>query len=428
MTGPRVSHRTKILLAILAAALIAFIAFFGDVRAAYQAGRVQQAMDDHDWQQALALLDRFPEKSKESAHWHFLQGRIARRSGNHLLATAAFDRAASLGWREWDIARQRLLAKAQLQIGEAEDELKQIVTSGVADEEAEEIYEAMSQGYLSSMRLADAARSLKFWSEWQPQNPVPHLWMGDLHKRLENPDAAILEFEAAVKCDPEHVEARLKLAQLRLEQLQIEPAAELFKQCQVGEFQALATLGLAECLRRQGAHLEAKSLLHEALIFDLPPEQQAEALSALGQVALEEQEYAQAAKILGDAVAIDPNIPASRLALATALTHMGQTARADVERKTARQIIDRHNRLVGVTRQVLQQPQNADLRCEAGQILLEQGMTGPGVMWLQTALQLDPDHRAAHETLAAHFRSAGDEARARQHELHTLKESRPGSR
>jgi Tfp pilus assembly protein PilF len=61
-------------------------------------------------------------------------------------------------------------------------------------------------------------------------------------------------------------------------------------------------------------------------------------------------------------------------------------------------------------------PENADLRWEAGRILMDQGMLTEGAAWMSTALIYDPDHKATHESLAEYYETIRpDEALARQH-------------
>ena len=53
------------------------------------------------------------------------------------------------------------------------------------------------------------------------------------------------------------------------------------------------------------------------------------------------------------------------------------------------------DRLDELTRQISIAPHNADLRFEAGQIMLRNGQETEGLRWLASALQEDPSHAAA---------------------------------
>jgi predicted Zn-dependent protease len=63
-------------------------------------------------------------------------------------------------------------------------------------------------------------------------------------------------------------------------------------------------------------------------------------------------------------------------------------------------------RLEEVTRQLASDPHNADLRCEAGRIMLRNGLETEGLRWLASALKEDPSHPATLQTLAEHNKTA----------------------
>src|SRR6185437_4666788 len=97
------------------------------------------------------------------------------------------------------------------------------------------------------------------------------------------------------------------------------------------------------------------------------------------------------------------------------LTAVGQDELAAVERERGRATSDRHGRLMRTTSKAVEEPQNPDLRCEAGLILMEQGFWSEGADWIKTALAIDPRHRAAHEGLAKFYDHLGDVEQAKQH-------------
>lgn len=399
-TRVRNSQRTILLCVALAVLVVVALYFREGVQAAYLSTSAQSALRRGEFANAIAHLDRVTP-AQRGAQWHFLRAKAERRSGNVQAAEDSLKVASDMGWHEDQITRQRLLLKAQSNIRDVEVELKAAVSAGGTDEEAEEAYEAMARGYLSALRFKESAECLEFWSEWQPNNPIPHVWKGMLHDRAENPEFAIQAYQEALKCDPTNTEARLKLAKIHLDQLQIEAAAELFAEClhEVDSSQE-ALLGLADCKRRLGAPGEAKSLLHDALLLKLEPYQAAQALGILAKLAQEEGLNAQAVHLFSQSISLNPNDFSNRLAYAAALLQAGQPTAAEAERKTARAMSERHNRLENVIRQVTQRPLDADLRVEAGNILLEQGMPAAGIMWLETALQIDPKHPAANQALA----------------------------
>jgi len=66
-------------------------------------------------------------------------------------------------------------------------------------------------------------------------------------------------------------------------------------------------------------------------------------------------------------------------------------------------------------RQVLESPEDADVRCEVGRVFLRNGMAEDGVRWLRSALVHDPWHPGAHRALAEHHEALGQADRAATH-------------
>jgi tetratricopeptide (TPR) repeat protein len=206
--------------------------FFEDIRHGYQAIQLRNAFRQRDWKSALAMLDAHPQQGNKAAEWNYLRAKAARRSGDHQAAAQALKAASESGWNRDDIAREQILLNAQSgNIADVEKDLQQLRLAGATDEQAEEIYEASARGLMMSLRFADAFQCLKFWAEWQSDNPLPHLWLGELHQRLEDPQLAANSFAEVLKRDPRHLEGKLKLGGVRLSQLEIEKAEVLFKEC-----------------------------------------------------------------------------------------------------------------------------------------------------------------------------------------------------
>ena len=56
-----------------------------------------------------------------------------------------------------------------------------------------------------------------------------------------------------------------------------------------------------------------------------------------------------------------------------------------------------------IARILVDRPGNADLRYEAGKIFMDMGMKEDGAAWLQTVLQMQPNHPQARETLETYL-------------------------
>lgn len=425
------ASRRQIGLLSLAGALgVGLAASLADISSAYRLAAVRQALRRGDADGARTLLEQHAVHDEQSSQFHYLSACAARRGGELSDAKRHLELAKNLGWPTDDIRREGLLIRARDgRIKEVEGQLAELLQAGQSDEAAEEIYEAMAQAYLASFFVEDAVRCLTYWSQWQPKNLLPRLWMADLDERIENPIAAIAEYRKILEIEPDHPEVLAKLGRLLLDNLEVDEAVVLFSRClALAPETPLAALGLAECRRRQGANQEAKDLLNEALPLDLTPNQVGVAMSSLGKIALEDRDYARAVQMLEESVALDPNEASSRVALAAALSAVGQDEQAAAERQRASEMVARNDRLGHLMREIATKPSDPDLRCEAGLILMEQGFAAAGAGWLKTALEVVPDHRAAHDGLAKYNKSIGDLDRPRQRQSAAKRDATPARR
>jgi tetratricopeptide (TPR) repeat protein len=415
------------LLGLLVTVSVVLALRFPDIGLAYRISAARQAIRAREFQTAIDTLERAKSRGQFHSRWQYLLACAYRRNGNLRQAEHCLRLASDLGWPKADIDRQRLLLAAQDgRIKEVEPQLRVLISSASDDDVAEEIYEALARGHMRAFQVPDAIKCLSYWSSWQPDNALPHLLLADLHERLDRPATAEAEYRKVLALDPEHSEARIKLAQILIEKLQLDEAAQLFERgLQERPDSSPALLGLADIRRRQGQTDLARSLLHDALTLDQLPEECASALATLGQMAVEERDYSAAVHMLQQSVALHPNFPDSRQSLAAALNALGHDELAKEQRETARNIREQHTQLVTAIQHVAREPNKPDFRCQAGLILLERGLESAGANWLQSALAVDPTHRASHVGLADYYEKMGQTERAAEHRLKAERAPQP---
>lgn len=418
--------------------LLAIAAWCGpSLREASALATIRGAIADHDWSRAEAILRRDLADAPPSPHGpraaavaqrQFLLGRVCRRQRRFAEADRCFDAAADLGFSGEEIARQRMLSRAQSgDVVALEERIGTLLADGADDAFAEDCYEALAEGFIGSFRMNDARECLEYWSRWQPGNPLPSFWMGLIEERYERPVLALECYARAVAMNPRDHEARIRLARLELDTGKLEDARRHFRECLAGRpDDARAVLGLADCLLRAGDAATARDLYHDALTTDVTAEQAAAALTELGQMALESGEVERGAMLLDQAVRVDPRGTRARLALAGALLRLGDEEGAKRERDTAQGLAERQRRLATITHEALGKPDDPDFRAEAGAIFLEAGFEGEGLKWLETALRLDPAHGPSHRVLADHFAARGDAEAAARHRVLAGDAPRPG--
>jgi Tfp pilus assembly protein PilF len=180
-----------------------------------------------------------------------------------------------------------------------------------------------------------------------------------------------------------------------------------------------------QCARRLGDSAEARRLAEAALDAPLDREQRAAVLTALAQTYLDERQPEQALSLLTEAVQLAPAESSIHHALGIAHSLAGDAKRAQAHRERANEIREQYNRLTEITIKLLEAPQRADLRTEAGLILMGQGMEDEGAQWLRTAVDCDPQHRPAHEALATYYARRGDPQQAARHRLMASRDAGP---
>lgn len=357
---------------------------------------------------AVQLLSQAVSFAPNSAEAHYLLAVAERRSGHLDRVSLPLQRALDLGWSKDDIERQSLLTMAQDgNIDAIDARLKVIMTRGVADDAAEEIYEALAIGYLKTYRLKDAWQCLSSWIEWQPRAVFPKFWRADICRRVKNPSGEEAEYRAILKIDPQHSESRRRLAEVLKDFNRIDEAKQEYERClEAGAETPGVLTGLAECHRRLAQGKAAIPILNRALTLSPSVVERAAILSELGQIAADEGRSQEAIDKLEEAARLAPSQASIRYALSQAYAQAGDQTRSSELFEISKRIRARQDRVEEITAQLLKTPNDADLRYEAGKIMMDLGMKNEGADWLRTALKIQPGHQLAREALAAHDAAA----------------------
>ena len=237
-----------------------------------------------------------------------------------------------------------------------------------------------------------------------------------MHEGGEAWQDALASYTRACNADSTHLPSLLGRARMELETAQVDLAEPHFRECrQQSPDNPEAFLGLAACYVNRGSRQAAMGLLREALSLELKPHQAAAALSELGQLQLEDGDVAVAAWSLAKAVDFDPISPRSRLVLATALEQLGESGLAKEQRQAGHLLSEQQVSMTNIARRVRVNPDNADVRAEAGDMFFKLGMDRDAARWFTTALQIDPNHQASRRALAEIAVRQGNRAEETHH-------------
>ncbi|HEV3339762.1 MAG TPA: tetratricopeptide repeat protein [Pirellulales bacterium] len=363
---------------------------------------------------AIELLKPVVEQHPDCAEAEFLLAVAGRRAGQLDKVDIHLKRAAELGWNAAEIDRQVCLT--YFQVGDfrrAGPEMVQRLQEGGTDDEAEETYEAMARGYMSTMLLKQAAFILESWLGWRPDSVQARLMLADVAALGGDSDGEINCYREAVRSDPSSIEARRCLAHALILSHELEESHELLVGCLRDQpHNPDVLVNMAAWHQRSGQVEEAKKVVAQALALELDGRQRAGALSILGQIALAEKDYGQAARVLKEAIDADPAAFANVYALSQALSRGGQDEEAKVYFDRWQRSQAAEKKLADLHDDILRNPEDPNLRTEIAQALLDQGATSVGINWLLSVVVYHPAHPLANRLLAEHYEREGQTALA----------------
>jgi tetratricopeptide (TPR) repeat protein len=277
------------------------------------------------------------------------------------------------------------------------------------------IFEALAHGYLHSYRLGELRLCLERWRQEQPGNAQTYFVEGELHDCEATSADAIRAYEHALQLDPEHDEALLKLtATLLLERrafVEALPHLEYLRPRYPDNLEV--QVRLATCRAVLGDPQEAVQLLDR--IVEQHPHF-ALALAERGKIAVATGDYAAAETWLREAVKRSPADHSARYALVQCLQRAGKEPEALNEQQQIKKLETDLKTLSDIaTQRMSQAPNDPALHYELGAILLRNGFVDQGLHWLNSAVNLQPNHAPAHQELAAYYQRVGNSEQADRH-------------
>lgn len=341
-----------------------------------------------------------------------LAARVARRSGAWTDADGFLDRYWAAHGDDDALVFERLLLRATRGELEAATPLAARIEAGGPDARAARA--AIVTGLLYRYRWAEAERHLTAWLAADPDDTAALQLQGQMYEQRGQTSSALLSFRRVVELDPDHDEARLRLATLLLQLRQGEEAvthlgylrtrlpanAEVYAQW----VRALALQGRTEDARRE---LDRCLVEHP----DFPA-----ALAERGKFALADGDEAAAERYFGRAARFDPGDLPTRNQYALLLARNGKPAEAAAEQAAVRQLETDYERIGQLSRGALQtHPNDPAVLHEIGLIALRSGQTADALRWLTAALKADPDHAPSHAALAGYYQALGNPVLAAKH-------------
>jgi tetratricopeptide (TPR) repeat protein len=388
----------------------------GDVFAGREALVVRRALATGRLDEASQALERWLRSSPDSAAAHYFKARIAWLQNDFPAVDRELARARALGYDWQAVARLKglLLARGN-QTSEAEPLLRQALDSSRRLDP--EVAEALTRLYLGTFRLGAAAAVLDRWMREVPDDARPYLLQTEIDTRNQaGPELIIARYRAALERDPSLDQARFGLAEQLLRSYRhAEAASEYAAYLARKPGDALGYVGAGQNALEMGDEAEATRLLDRALT--LAPHDP-EVLAARAALELHQGHPEAALRYFDRALKSDPFDYRNRYQRMLIVARLGRKAEANAERAALGHLADEQTHFGQISRDLLRNPLDAQLRSEAARWLMEHGHEDEAVEWANLVLRADPSHPAMNRLLADHYRKKGQLGLANFHEAH----------
>lgn len=387
---------------LIAGALLAVLASGGyylsrQAWASYHYHAAVKANDQHKLDQAREHLAICLRIWPDDADSHFLAARVARRAEYYKEAADHLNRAEKHKYTKEYLDLERVLTMVQQGdlAPSKERQLRKCIDQNI---EPALVLEALSQAYLTAYRLNDAQECLKKLLDLKPDDTLALLRRGMVEEKLELYIDAEADFRRAVELEPGNVQAQLRWAQMLLRVGKLKEALGLFerlRESQPGD--GAVGLGLAKCRNHLGKIPESRLLLDELAAQN--PTHLA-ILIERGRVAMQEGDKAGAETWFRKALTLDPYDFDANYSLGQSLQAQGKEKEAAQVQALTKQLEDDIHKIKDLTRHLQNLPNDPALRSEIGQIFIRLGQEQQGVIWLRSALKINPDHEPSRKALA----------------------------
>ncbi|HEV3144770.1 MAG TPA: tetratricopeptide repeat protein [Gemmataceae bacterium] len=376
---------------------------FRAAQKAFREGKYQEASD------RLRACRRIWAGRAEVQLW---SARTARWQYDFPNAEKYLQESRRLGAPTEDVQLEWLLLRAMR--GEIDDlapGLWKTVESG--HPQSPQILETMAKVYQLRIQYAQALECLDAWVEREPRSARALEWRGWTHERLEHVDAAMSDYQKALDLAPEETSTRARLAALCVNNNKAAEALENFQILRRSDpARRDYQIGIARCQIALGESEEARRLLEQVLAEEPDNPDAIRAMAQLEQLA---GQFREAETLCRKLVQRDPLDVGANYTLYLSLAGQGdRTKEAEEQLQRYERLRDLAVRMHFLVEHIDEYRNNADKLCEFGTMLLDAKYEDKGLFWIDRALKVNPQHRAAHEALAKYYETR-DPAKAAEH-------------
>lgn len=276
-----------------------------------------------------------------------------------------------------------------------------------------EVYDAFLLGYTGSWRLGDANKMMKQWREQFPEEARTYYWEGAILGLDYQIATATEKYRKAVTMDPELWEARLRMAELLIEQSKLPEAEEHFAILYKKIPDNLnVRIGYARCLMNQGYSENALKLLEtlDEKSTDSP------LLFLKCQAAFEANENTKAEKWLEVLCKRWPEVAPYRDLQARVKESLQKGEEATPIFKIASESQAKQQEISQLISSLDGSPGNISIRVQLGEKMMYYLSPEAGSAQLLSAISLEPSAIEPHQLLIDYYRREGKPMMIRQHQ------------
>jgi tetratricopeptide (TPR) repeat protein len=409
---PILMNRRYLVVGVLVAALAAVVVLWHPLLIEWRVCRASRLLRERNNDRALTELRAALRIAPDRPETLLMLARTHRRLGNLERVPALVRRAKSVGGDPGLAQREMWLLLAQSgRLREAEPHLAELLRD--AGDDGPDICEAYVQCYFANLRINEANQLLDAWQKDYPQDAQPHFMRAYLLQGLGSMEEAVAAYRQGLEIAPGETIMRCRMAQGLAKLGELDQAAELLRRCaEEAPQNAEVLMSWGDCFFMQGDTDQARQILEQLL--DHAPDH-FEAKRLLGEIELADGRFQEAVDHLQVAVDLRPYDTTSHNALGRALRGLGRADEAQPHFDYVAEAEQPLSLMERQLREVVERPDDLELRYQIGATLLKYGSPEDGAKWLRTVLELHPDHAEANLALAAYYEARGDWRKALVH-------------
>lgn len=409
--APPRARRRRVLWLLVGTIVLASGALACEGWAAWQERRAAQALADSRLDEAQRHIHLALHVRRRRSSTLLLAARIQRLSGAYSEAERSLVRCGELHGMSAPLQLEWFLLRCQQgEVDALAPELLALVRQQHPDAPA--ILETLASVYMRQMRYLEALRCLDSWLEQAPDSVRALDWRGWVGNQLDHRGQAIHDYERLLELQPGRSDIRLRLAQILVESSR-HPEAVPHLERLLHELpdNPDVPVSLAPCRVVQSRPEEARALLDAVL---KEHSDHFEALLQRGKLELTLGHPAEADPWLHRAVQLKPHDREARYSLYRSLQGQpGRQQEAERELTQWEQEGKKQDRLTRLVRtELTAHPNDADLACETGELLLHLGEEQRGLFWLHRALAINGRHVPSRRALLAYYERTNNTVKA----------------